>query len=105
MINLIEALRMSAVALRDTSGGAEMLARRKAALEAAERALDVGHNFPFGEGAIEITLKTVRDGKLYGNRRIILSHHFSQYPPSIVVAHSSSLMWEDMEAAIKKEMK
>lgn len=108
MINLIEALRMSAVALRDTSGGEEMLARRKAAIEAAERALgEELDSFLFGEGAIEITIKTVQDGKMYGNRRVIssLTPKFSFYPVADLVSHGSTLMWEEIEAAISKETK
>lgn len=104
MINLIEALRMSVVALRDTSGGEEMIARRKAALEAAERALDEElDSFLFGEGAIEVTIKTVQRGKMYGNRRVISGYAYEAIKHrEQLITDNAARMWEEIEAFVER---
>lgn len=106
MIRLIEALRMSVVALRDTSGGEEMLARRKAAIKAAERVLEEElDSFLFGEGSIEVTLRTVKNSRMYANRQYIRLSNFSNTPQSDLVAHGSAILWEEMERVIEKDAK
>lgn len=107
MINLIEALRMCTVALLDKTASEETVARRRAALAAAQRVLDTElDSFLFGEGMIEVTLRTVRDGKMYANRQYIRTANFrDEIPQADLVAHGSAILWEEIEGVIERRKK
>ncbi len=107
MIKIIKALRASVAALRGVirvaDRNTEEFADAKAAIAAAEREIDFElDSFLFGEGSIEITIRTVLDGKMFGNRRVIASiHHFNNYPITTVVSQAAALLWEEIEREAK----
>jgi hypothetical protein len=107
MIKIIKALRTSVAALRGVIRVAdrdtEEFAAARVAIAAAEREIDLElDSFLFGEGSIEITIRTVLDGKMWGNRRVISDiHHFNNYPPTAVVSQAATLLWEEIEREAK----
>lgn len=107
MIKIIKSLRTSVAALRGlirvTYPHTEEVAAAQAAIAAAEREIDLElDSFLFGEGSIEITIRTVLDGKMWGNRRVITNiHQFSNYPPTTVVSQAATLLWEEIEREAK----